>query len=171
MLSEAEALAVRGEFLVHGETLQRARPVLERALALDPELAVAHEGLGFLLLRDGRTQEALDAFARAAELDSSSFLAHYYHAIASLRAGASIEAVLGDLDRSLQANPDFAPAHLFVATAVAELPFEYDDYERGLASATKVVELTPDDPEAHQGGRRLLSPRPRSSFQRSARLP
>ena len=39
---------------------------------------------------------------------------------------------------------------------MAELPFEYDDYERGLASATKVVELTPDDPEAHQILGRLL---------------
>jgi tetratricopeptide (TPR) repeat protein len=153
LLSEAEALAFRGDFLAHGETPQRARPVLERALALDPELALAHEGLGSLLLRDGHTRAALDAFARAAELDSASFLAHYYHAVASLRAGDSIEAALSDLDRSIQLNPDFAPAHLLIATAVAELG---SDDERGLASAMKAVELTPDDPEAHEILGRLL---------------
>ncbi len=153
LLSEAETLAFRGDFLAHGETPRRARPVLERALALDPEIALAHEGLGSLLLRDGHPRGALDAYARAAELDSSSFLAHYYHAVASLRAGASIEAALSDLDRSIQLNPDFTPAHLLIATAVAELD---RDYERGLASAMKAVELTPDDPEAHQILGRLL---------------
>ncbi|GMR23899.1 MAG: hypothetical protein BMS9Abin37_2375 [Acidobacteriota bacterium] len=156
LLSEAEALAFRGDFLAHGETPQRARPVLERALALDPDLALAHEGLGFVLLRDGQAQQAQQAlgeFTRAAELDSSSFLAHYYHAVASLRAGGSIEVVLADLVLSIQLNPDFAPAHLLIATAVDE---NGDDYERGLASAMKVVELTPDDPEAHQILGRLL---------------
>lgn len=152
-LTEAEALAFRGEFLVHGETPERARPDLERALALDTELASAHEGLGFLWLRDGRTRDALDEFARAAALDSSSFLAHYYHAVASLRAGASIEEVLDDLERSVEANPDFAPAHLFIATAVTQLG---DDYERGLSSARRAVELTPNDAEAHQLLGRLL---------------
>jgi tetratricopeptide (TPR) repeat protein len=152
-LSEAEALAFRGELIVHGEAPERALPDLERALELDPTLAIAHEGLGFLRLRDGRVHEALEAFSRASALDSSSFLAHYYHAVASLRAGAAIETVLGDLDRSIRVNPDFAAAHLLVASAVAELG---DDYERGLASAARAVALTPNDPEAHEVMGRLL---------------
>lgn len=146
-LSEAEALAYRGELLVHGEAPERARPLLERALELDPALASTHESLGFLWLRDGKTSRALAAFARAADLDSGSYLAHYYHAVASLRAGAPLETVIDDLERSIDVNPDYAPAHLLVATVAAELG---DEYELGLASATKAVELSPDDAEAHQ---------------------
>lgn len=153
VLSEAEALAVHGDFLAHGDTPERARAGLERARELDPNLALVHEALGFVALDSGDTQAALDAFARAGALDSSSFLVHYYYAVASLRAGEPIATALARVERSIDMNPDFAPAHLLVATALAELG---DDDGRGLDSAHALVRLTPHDPEAHQLLGRLL---------------
>jgi Flp pilus assembly protein TadD len=47
---------------------------LERAVALAPEMAEAHEGLGIAYESDGRSEEALESYRSALAIDSSLFL-------------------------------------------------------------------------------------------------
>ncbi|MBI4355672.1 MAG: fused MFS/spermidine synthase [Candidatus Omnitrophica bacterium] len=64
-----------------------ARPYLEQALALDPQLAAAHAGLGRCDMAQGRLLSAIAAFERAARLDDRSADARWYLGRARLRGG------------------------------------------------------------------------------------
>ncbi len=48
--------------------LPAAAAAYERALRADPDLAEAHDGLGFVLGQLGQTKDAIDCFRRATEL-------------------------------------------------------------------------------------------------------
>jgi len=145
-LGPGEMLAYTGDFVVHGAEPERARPILEQALELAPSYALVHEGLGSLELTHGAMADALVRFTRAGELDSTSFLVHYYHAIARLRSRAPLPLVLASLERSLALNPAFAPTHLFMARAAIENDAHL---ARGLDSARAAAAIAPDNPSAH----------------------
>ncbi len=118
LLSPAETAARLGDFELHDRRPQDAKPLLEEALRLQPDLASAQESLGFVFTRQGDRAEALRWFDRVIAGGSGSFLAHYYHAILTLielgmtDGGGQAEA---SLVRALQLNPRFAPAYAALA--------------------------------------------------------
>src|SRR5262245_58428878 len=75
---DAHTLLARGQTLEQEGKLDEASSAYEDALKLAPRMAVAHDRLGFVRGRQGRTAEALDAFRRAAALDPALFDAHYH---------------------------------------------------------------------------------------------
>jgi tetratricopeptide (TPR) repeat protein len=143
VLSPAETAARLGDFQLQDRRPQDAKPLLEEALRLQPDLASAQESLGFLFMRQGDRAEALRWFDRAIAGDSRSFLAHYYHATLTLiELGTTDGAGQAEasLRKALQLNPYFAPAYI----ALARL-FLRDDQkvERALELARKAVDLEP----------------------------
>lgn len=120
--------------------------MLEEALRLDPELALAHESLGFLHFRENDRAAAAKSFARAVELDSHSFLAHYYHALMTVQSSPgegmleSMESVEGHLHRAIELQPDFAPAYSALATFYLAQDKKLDE---ALPLARKAAELEP----------------------------
>lgn len=112
-LSPAEAAARLGDFLLHEGRTDAAKPLLEEALRLQPDLAAAQESMGSLFLQKGEGAEALRWFEKAIAGDAASFLAYYYHAMLILTergeadGGAAAETSLA---KALQLNPSFAPA-------------------------------------------------------------
>lgn len=85
-LTEAEAQAYLGDLLLHSNR-KDAYTYLEKAVKLDPNLAMAHASLGMAYFREGKINEANASFERAVAGDSKNYLAHYYYAFTLSRAG------------------------------------------------------------------------------------
>lgn len=112
-LPAAEAAARHADLMVLLGRPAEAHALADRALALDERCALAWEVRGHLLLREEESDEAMEAFARAAELDSDSFLAHFYHAMLLTSAASSADdqaAAEAGLRRSIALHPEFPPA-------------------------------------------------------------
>lgn len=112
-LSEAEADAVRADFLAYNQREADARPLLDHVLQADSKNVLAHETMGFLAFHAGHLDEARKWYGQAVKLDSQSYLAHYYFAAISMNAGAdpSEDAqVESSLRTAIKLNPSFAPA-------------------------------------------------------------
>lgn len=86
-LSEAEAQAHLGDYLLHINRLDAAEAHLTRALALDENLASAHTALGVLRVRQNRVSDATAHLRRAVEQPAANYLTHYNYAYVLSREG------------------------------------------------------------------------------------
>jgi len=113
-LTQAEADAIRADFLVYVRRTQDARTLLDAVLKADPNNVRAHETMGYLAFQEGDREGARKWFEKAVKLDSQSYLAHYYFAVMSMNGGTGS---LNDpqIEASLRAatklNPTYAPAY------------------------------------------------------------
>jgi len=112
-VSGTEADAVRADVLVNTQRTKEAQALLETSLRDDPNNALAHETMGFLKFREGDIPAAQKWYSEAVQLDSKSYLAHYYYAVMTLQVGdrdhdATIES---SLRTSIKINPTFAPSY------------------------------------------------------------
>ena len=140
-LPPAESLALRGEVLVYVNRLDDAKAMLEQALRLDSRSALANEGMGMLYNRLQNQDLSEKYFATAAELDSKSFLAHYYAAHAAFGRGDD-DRVESHLRKALSINPDFAPACRILS---GHLAMQRDRLPEALELARKAASLEPAD--------------------------
>ena len=85
-LTEAEVQAYLGDLLLHSHR-KDAYTYLEKALQLDPNLAMAHASLGMAYFREGKVDEAHASLERAVAANSQNYLAHYYYAYTLSRSG------------------------------------------------------------------------------------
>ncbi len=112
-LTGAQADAVRADFLAYNSRTADAQALLDHVLQEDPNNVSAHETKGFLEFRQGHLEEAKKWYAQAVQLDSQSYLAHYYFAAMAMN-GARDAADQAQVESSLRAaiklNPSFAPA-------------------------------------------------------------
>jgi len=106
--------AVRADFLAYNQRFGDARALLDRVLHDDPNNVSAHETMGFLAFRDGKLDDAQRWYGQAVQLDSQSYLAHYYFAAIAMREGMPSAQRQDQIEASLKAatklNPSFAPA-------------------------------------------------------------
>ena len=112
-LAPAEVLALRGDFFVHRQQLEAARPLLEAGVALGPEIALTHEALGFYDFRDGDFAAADEEMNKAISLGSESFMAFYCHGVLLLRdfseTEESTKKARAALENAARLNPMYAP--------------------------------------------------------------
>jgi tetratricopeptide (TPR) repeat protein len=85
-ISEAEAQAFLGDLLLHSHRPE-AEGYLQKALTLDPKLAMANAAMGMLRVREGKIDEARQSLERAVAENSQNYLIHYYYAFALSREG------------------------------------------------------------------------------------
>src|SRR6185436_18488685 len=85
-----------------------------RAIARDPSVVQAHNGLGYVLDRSGRTEEALAEFDRAIGLDPRFLDAHLNRAHA-LRVLQRPREAIDEYMRVLASDPELADAHYGLA--------------------------------------------------------
>jgi tetratricopeptide (TPR) repeat protein len=149
-LSKAESQAAIAEFRMWNHDTPEAVPLVESALKDDPNLAVAHEELGFLDFRDGKDEDAAAEFSRAFELDKQRYLSQYFKTMlaAQRETPQQREALRSNLQQTLQINPQFAPA--YVQLAILELADHRND--AALSMARKAESLEPS-----RAGYHLLS--------------
>lgn len=118
-LSAAETDALLASYGLWSQHAQEADPLIEKAIAEDPNLGLAHEDQGFLNFMQGKDAEAEASFAKAFELDPSLYLSLYYKTMLSPAARSEApadEASLREaMEKTLKINPEFAPAWIELA--------------------------------------------------------
>lgn len=111
-LTSPQADAMRADFLACNRRTQDARTLLDRVLHDDPSNVAARETLGFLEFQAGHLEEAKKWYRQAVELDSHSYLAHYYFAAISMQDKvdpSDEKQVENSLRTAIKLNPSFAP--------------------------------------------------------------
>lgn len=144
VLSPAEVDAQTGEFYVYTRRLKEAKSALNAAVQADPNLSLAHEGLGILAYYEKDLDTVETEFARAVQLNSKSYLAYFFSARAKLREGGMNSEngpkVVADLEKAISLNPQFAPAYATLATFYSMNP---QTREKALAVGQKALQLEP----------------------------
>lgn len=139
-LTPAQTDAVRADFLAYNDRTSDARSLLDHVLQEDPNNVSAHETMGFLEFRQGHIEEARKWYAQAVQLDSQSYLAHYYFAAMSMSTAgpASDDAqVEKSLRTAIKLNPSFAPAYDSLAIYLATHHGNLDEaHMMGLAAVS-----------------------------------
>ena len=78
-VGEAEASARLGDLLLHSRRYDEAAVQLEKALALDPNLAFANAALGRIRIEQNRPVEAKTLLEKALAADDKNYLINYYY--------------------------------------------------------------------------------------------
>jgi tetratricopeptide (TPR) repeat protein len=97
-------------------TYDEAQELYERALRLDPSLAIAYTNLGNIRFRRGDEAGAVTLYRRAIEVDPHQPEAHYNLGYVLLERGDAKEAT-SYFERALEGDPRFADAHFNLAMA------------------------------------------------------
>jgi len=125
-LTDAEVQAYLGDLLLHSHRAD-AYTYLEKAVKLDPNLAMAHASLGMAYFREGKLDQAYASLERAVSLNSQNYLAHYYYAFALSRSGpdggptvagypADLAAKIREhLEKAIALRPDFPESYSLLA--------------------------------------------------------
>ena len=141
-ITSADADAYRASILVSDGRTDDAKKLLSSVLIANPNNALAHESEALLHLREHDFQAALQSYAEAVALHSTSFLAWYYAAALTLRSGNRDDpAIETDLEQSLKLNPNFAPANDALAGYYA-MHHKFDD---ALRLSILAITLEPDN--------------------------
>lgn len=153
-LSEPEADAWLGDLLAHAGRTDEAVTRLERALAADPAVALAHASLGAILMRRQESERAMVHLQRAVALDSSNEFVYFHYGAALVgRAAApprtpetraALPSAVGALHRALELRPSFSEAGTMLGFAHLLL----DDAETAREALQRVRTNDPDNERA-----------------------
>jgi len=125
-LTDAEVQAYLGDLLLHSNR-KDAYTYLEKAVKLDPNLAMAHASLGMAYFREGKVNEAHASLERAVAANSQNYLAHYYYAFTLSRSGpgggptiagypADVTAKIREhLEKAIALRPDYPESYSLLA--------------------------------------------------------
>jgi tetratricopeptide (TPR) repeat protein len=149
-LTEAEAQAYLGDLLVHSRR-KDAYTYLEKALKLDPDLAMAHASLGMAYFYEGKVKEAHASLERAVSANSQNYLAHYYYAFTLSRNASGDAPVTGyepevaakireHLQKAIALRPDYPEAYNLLALVSAVTGEGLDE---AIASLKRVMSVSP----------------------------
>jgi len=152
-LSEAEVQAYLGDLLWRIHRSADGETFLNRAISIDPGLAMAHLSLGTLRSRQNRYVEAQRHLRQAIEAGSQSHLAYYYYAFAIHRERVdesqyvsdipedSVKAMRAALGKARQLNPDFADTYKLLAFINLVLG---EDLDEAVNLIDRAIALAPD---------------------------
>ena len=137
-----------------------ALPLLEQAIALDPELGDAFRSLGEAYLALGQERDALEMLLRAIELYQtqspvpSRELARAYFAVGNVYATRDFKfpEAIQAFQNALNADPSFGLAH----ARMGDLLAQRQQYERANLSYQAALALDPNSAEIYNGLGELL---------------
>ena len=121
-----------------------AKTLWRATLAGNPDCAVAHDGLGYVLLQNGKRNESIVHFQQALQIEPDYAQAHYNLGNALFQKGG-VDAAIAHFQRALQINPDYAEAHNNLGGAL----LQEGAVDEAIAHFQKALQIKPDDVEAH----------------------
>jgi tetratricopeptide (TPR) repeat protein len=149
-LPPAEVLALRGDFFAHHNRLEAAKPLLDEALKLDPNLAFTHSALAYFYYRKGDAEAVQKETREALRLGDTGFFSPYLAATSMLQHGVLISGGAGEgdslhqaaalLEKSHQLNPNFAPTCDALANVYSVFP---DKQKAAIGASIQAVKLDP----------------------------
>jgi tetratricopeptide (TPR) repeat protein len=145
-LTDAEADAYLGAFQAIRQHPQEAEPLLQEAIQMEPNLAMAYEYLGVAQLFSGDRSAAFASFSKAVSIDPKNALTRYFRAYLSVgqsdRLTGNDSQVEEDLRQAIAVDPNFTPPYGMLATYLAATGENLQD---ALKFAQKAVSLEPGD--------------------------
>jgi serine/threonine-protein kinase len=140
-----------GDTLVEARRYDEAVAYFRAALALRPQVSVAHNGLGNALYLSGRPEEAVRHFHQALGIDPRSALAHVNLAMVMVDKGRLDEAI-DHYQHALTIAPRYALAHMNLGLALGDK----GRLEEGFDHLQQAVRIAPRDALAHYNLGRAL---------------
>ncbi len=129
-----------------------AETLWEATLAGNPDCAVAHEGLGFILLQNGKASESIPHFRQALQTLPDYAQAYYNLGNALMQEGDTDEAI-SNYQEALQINPHYVVAHNNLGSAL----LQKGDLDDAISHFQAALQIKPDDAEAYNNlGNALL---------------
>ncbi len=125
-LSPAETAAYLGDLLLHSNRPE-SEIYLQRALTLDPNLAMAHASLGMLREQQGKLTEARGSLEKAVSASPDNYLFRYYYAFVLSRTGRGPDGMVSGylpevadkmrrhLRKAIELKPDFLESYELLA--------------------------------------------------------
>jgi len=89
--ANAQAWAWLADVLIRRNDFHKAKPLLDKALSIDPSVRIAHLDLGIVFAQDKQYGPAIEAFQEAIRLDGSKADAHFRLARVYKEAGKPAE--------------------------------------------------------------------------------
>jgi len=148
-VSEAEAQAYLGDLLLHSNR-KDCEAYLQRALTLDPNLAMAHASLGMARFREGKTEEARKSLELAVAANSQNYLTHYYYAYSLSRTSPedpqmitgytpeTAAKIRAELQKAISLRPDFPESYNLLAFISLVTGTQLDEAIAALKQALQV---------------------------------
>ena len=140
--SDPEALCLAGRVTAYlGSDFEAAKEMVDRAVSLNPNSALAWEQRGWAYEYAGESEEAVRSFERAnrlSPLDPLLFSTLTGSSLALIRLGRFDEAVAA-AKRAIRKNPNFSSAYRCLAAALAHLGRE----EEARDAAARILDLDP----------------------------
>ncbi len=125
--------------------LDAALDFLNRALALNPDLAEAHLQRGIALFHLNRRQEALAAFMRASALNPLYATAHYYAGIVYLESLQDAKAAQAEWEKAVAVDPRYAEAWV----KLGQLYSQINQLEAAVKAYEQALAINDKDATAH----------------------
>jgi len=123
-ISEAGAQAYLGDLMLHSNR-KESITYLQKALTLDPTLALAHASIGMALIREGKINEAVASLERAVNANTQNYLIHYYYAFALSRIGDGkpvsgyppevVARIYDEVNKAIALRPDYPESYKLLA--------------------------------------------------------
>lgn len=144
LIPTAEADAYRADVLVDNGRTHDAEALLDTALQAAPSVALIHEVMGNLKLRQKDLPAAEKYFGEAVALNSQSYTAHYFYAMSALQSGDREHdaAVESSLRSAIALNPSFAPAYDTLAMFYG---FRHKNLDEAHRLNAQAVQLDPEN--------------------------
>ena len=138
--SSPKGLALVGKIYLWKKQHDRAIAKLKKNIELNPNYADGIAGLGEALQFAGKPEEAVTLFKKAIRLNPIPPV-WYFHGLGSayFLTGHYDQAITA-LQRVLNRNPNFWPAHIYLAASYSELKEE----EKARAEVAEVLKIVPD---------------------------
>jgi Tfp pilus assembly protein PilF len=154
-IAKPEADAVRADVLIDNNRMPEAEALLTASLHDDPKNALAHEAMGSLKFRQRDIAGARKWYGEAVQLDSHSYLAHYYFAVMSLQEGdtAHDTEIEASLKAAIALNAKFAASYDSLAMFYASRHKKLDEAHMLNVQA---VQLEPENLAFRMDGANVL---------------
>jgi hypothetical protein len=125
--------------------VNEAKPLLQEAVKSGPEIAGAHEALGYCYFRDGEFAEAQEEMQRAIALGSDEFVPYFVLGSLELRntlaTANDVDDARKNLERAAELNPRYAPTFEVLTQAYSS---STSTLAKALQAAETAVKLDPE---------------------------
>jgi len=139
-----DALHMLGVVALQTNRAASSVELIKKAVAVNPDMAIAHGNLGIGLQSLNRHNEALASYGTAIALKPDYAEAHHNRGTALHQLERHQEA-LTSYDKAIALTPDYMEAHYNRGIALHKL----EHYQKAVASYDKAIALKPDYAEAH----------------------
>jgi hypothetical protein len=140
----AEALTQEANFLLRNGSQSEALNLLHQAADADHELPALHLALGYYHFLRSDDAHAAKEFDETLSRDPKNAASHYYKAeILYRKSGYTKDAtplIRADLEKAVEFDPNFAPAHAFLCIAYTGTD---ETKPKSIAEARRAIELEP----------------------------